>query len=130
MGPGVKRGLRIKAVLIEDLSRKGSKPIPADEKGILEAEQTGLFSQYGWELNTDKLAARYEIQVFLTDGSKLRFWLGTFADLNQPPCYGMCSGYWLAGSDQTGKMSEKQIRSLASSNGVFAVMGLLMVMPD
>jgi len=85
-----------------------------------------MFSKYNWKINNRrKFTPSYKVIITTHDNSHINYWLGANSDLNEFPCYRLCSGWWVISSDNGNKMNGNIYKSLSASIDMFLVAELL-----
>jgi hypothetical protein len=78
---------------------------------------TPAFSQTGWVAARGRsLLPLYKIDLIRHDGGEITYWIGTNSHPGRFPCYGLCSGWWVApSSPPEGGIDASLFRELSSS---------------
>jgi hypothetical protein len=127
-GPGIGRETRVVKIVVEDLDSKDRSAVAITDRGRI-AQVEDLFSTSEWEKADRRLLPSHRVQVFSESGESWTYWVGTFSDPPQFPCYWFCSGFWLAGSDRNAKIDGSTHKVLATSGDMITVNRLLRPRP-
>lgn len=119
-GPGIGRGVRIVKIMVEDLHAKDSAAHVITDRETID-DVGGLFSTSDWQKPDRRLVPSHRIQLFAESGESWTYWLGTFSDPPQFPCYWFCSGFWLAASDRDSQLDRSLYKPLATSGDMITV---------
>jgi hypothetical protein len=84
-----------------------------DPEKVRAIARSWAISPSGWvESRGRRLIPAYRIE--LRDSAEIRatYWLGTNANPPRFPCYALCSGWWIAGSDSAGSIDASRFKGL------------------
>lgn len=122
-GPELNEG-SIQNLTIESLENGAKSGVIEDQELIIKVEH--LFSKYSWKINhSRKFTPSYKITITTHDNNHINYWLGANSDLNEFPCYRLCSGWWVISSDNENKMNGNIYKSLSASIEMYLVAELL-----
>ena len=122
-GPELIEG-SIQHLTIESLEDGTKSAVIKDQDSIKKVEY--LFSKYNWKRNNGrKFTPSYKFIIITKDKKQIDYWLGANSDLNEFPCYKLCSGWWVISSDIENKPNGKTYKSLSASSQMFLVAELL-----
>ncbi len=122
-GPELSKG-SIQSVTIESLENGTKSDVIKDKDSIKTVEN--LFSKYRWQKNNNrKFIPSYKFIIITNENIHINYWLGAISDLNEPPCYQLCSGWWVLSSDVKNKMNGNIYKSISVSSQMFELAALL-----
>ncbi|MDH5179442.1 MAG: hypothetical protein OEZ39_02075 [Gammaproteobacteria bacterium] len=122
-GPELIEG-NIRNLTIESLENGANSAVIKDHASIKTVEY--LFSKYRWERNNGrKLTPSYKFTIITKDDKQINYWVGAYSDLNEFPCYRLCSGWWVIASDNENKMNGNIYKSISNSSQMYELALLL-----
>lgn len=123
IGPIPPKNYNIEKAIVEQLEDKKNIKVITNKDDLLSV--SFLLSEEGWENSNRSLVPRYKLTVYESNKREAIYWIGLWSYPPTFPCYSLCSGYWLAASDEGNKIDTSKYKNLASSSHMYRLVGLL-----